>query len=267
MNPLLTKFKALEDNVERALIPFLVIGDPDYKTSLDLLKAVAKEADMLELGFAFSDPIADGKTVQQADQRALKAGMTTEKNFELIKELRKETDIPINLLVYANLIYQQGIGKFFRLAQQAKVDSVLIADVPPEESNEFEIRARKHKIQLIFMVSPLTNKERLQKIENKTTGFIYYVARLGVTGAQEDLKARSLKHLKEIKHIIRKPICVGFGISNKDHVRAVVEAGADGVIVGSALIKIIEQNLNKKEELIQQSVAFVKELKEATRYV
>lgn len=260
------KFEELKRNNEGALIPFVVIGDPDYETSLEIVKSLVKSgADILELGLAFSDPIADGPTIQLADKRVLDKKINTDRVFDFIKEVRKFTDIPIGLLVYYNLVYQRGIEKFYIDANNAGVDSILIADMPIEEAEQVVRISEENQIGQIFIVSPLTSKERLVEIAKKGRGFIYVVSRLGVTGARDDMQQGTIELLKRIRPHTNLKLCVGFGISKPEHVKAVLNAGADGAITGSAIVKIIENNLGNKEKMLQEICNFIKEMKEATK--
>lgn len=260
-------FNQLKKNKEKALVPFVVVGDPDYNTSLKIVKTLIDSgADILELGIPFSDPIADGPTIQGADIRALNKKINTDKIFSFIKQLRKHNNkIPIGLLVYANLILQRGISKFYADAAKAGIDSVLVADLPIEEADEYIKAARKHKIDTVFIVSPLTSNERLKKIVAKTRGFVYVVSRLGVTGARADLQEGTLKLLRSIRPKTKLPLCVGFGISKPEHVKAVLKAGADGAIVGSAVVKIIEKNLRNKKAMLKKIENYVRLMKTATK--
>jgi tryptophan synthase alpha chain len=259
-------FNQLKKRKEKALVPFTVIGDPNYKTSLQIVKAMVKGgADILELGLAFSDPIADGPTIQSADVRALSHKINTDRVFNFIKEVRKFTKIPIGLLVYYNLIYQRGINRFYKNAKLAGVDSVLVADMPVEEYDEIVKAARKNKVDTVFIVSPLTNNKRLKKILRKTRGFVYVVSRLGVTGARSDLQKSTLDLIRRIRPYTKLPLCVGFGISKPEHVKNVLNAGADGAIVGSAVVKIIEKNLKNKNKMLKEIENYVKKMKEATK--
>jgi tryptophan synthase alpha chain len=259
-------FKDLKNKNEGALIPFTVVGDPDYDTSLKIVKTLIDSgADILELGIPFSDPIADGPTVQAADIRALKNGMNTDKVFEFIKQVRKYNNkIPIGLLVYGNLIFQRGINKFYHDAAQAGINSVLIADAPVEEADEYVKAARKHKVDTVFIASPLTSNERLKKINKKTKGFIYVVSRLGVTGARASLESSTLSLIKRIRPFTKQPLCVGFGISKPEHVKAVIKAGADGAIVGSAIINLIAKNVGNKKKMLHNIGNYVRSMKNAT---
>ncbi len=258
-------FTELKKKKEKALVPFIVIGDPDYETSMQIAKTIVESgADILELGFPFSDPIADGPTIQAADVRALNKGANTNICFKFIKELRTFTDVPIGLLVYYNLIYQRGIDKFFEDCNLAGVTSVLAADVPMEESAPITGSARKNNIDTVFIVSPLTKGERLQKILKESSGFVYIVSRLGVTGAKDDLQTSTLNLIKRIRKETDLPLCVGFGISKPEHIKSVLDAGADGAIVGSAVVKIIEKNLNNKKNLLNELSTYIKSLKDST---
>ncbi len=266
MNRYKKTFNRLKRKKEKALIPFVVVGDPNYKISLEIVKRIIKSgADILELGFVFSEPIADGPTIQTAGVRALKAGVNTDKNFDFIKQIRKfNKDIPIGILIYANLIYQRGIDRFYRDAAKAEIDSVLVADLPIEEAGEYIKAARKNKVNTVFIVSPLTSNERLKKITKKVRGFVYVVSRLGVTGAREDLEEGTLKLLRRIRPKTKLPLCVGFGISKPEHVKAVCKAGADGAIVGSAIVKIIEKNLKNRSLMLKKIENYIKSMKEST---
>ena len=259
-------FNELKNKNEGALVAFTVIGDPDYETSLDIIKKIIDSgADILELGLPFSDPIADGPTIQAADIRALSKGMNTDKVFEFVKELREYTDVPIGFLCYYNLIYQRGIGKFYSDCKNYGINSVLIADVPVEESSEILNHARNNNIETVFMVTPLTNNDRIKKIASNTTGFIYVVSRLGVTGVRDSLEESTLDLIKRIKKFTDMPLCVGFGISNPKHVKSVIKGGANGAIVGSAIIELIAKNINNKEKMLNDIGAYIKTMKDATR--
>jgi len=254
------KFKEL--NGKKALIPFTVLGDPDVSTSVAVIKAMVDGgADILELGFPFSDPIADGPTIQSADIRSLDSGFNTDKGFEILEKVRGFTDVPIGLLVYYNIVLQYGVEKFYSKCKEIGVNGVLIADMPVEESDEIVKTASSNDLETIFIVSPLTTDERVKKISAKTTGFIYVIARLGVTGARDDMESGTLELLKRIRPLTDVPLCVGFGISKKEHVQAVYDAGADGAIVGSAIVKVIEKNLSDKKRMVTEINKYVKSLK------
>ncbi|MDP3724943.1 MAG: tryptophan synthase subunit alpha [Nanoarchaeota archaeon] len=250
-------FEKIRKEKRIAFMPFLVGGDPNPEKGLEILKEVAKYSDGLELGLPFSDPVADGPTVQAADTRALKAGVTPDKVFEIVKQLRKETDIPITFLVYANLVYQRGIEKFYKDAKIAGVDGVLVPDVPLEESGQFVQAAKHADIRPIFLITPATNKERRKKILREAEGFIYIVSVLGVTGARAEVEPRTIQLVKNLKQETDLPLVVGFGISTPEHVKTLRMAGADGAIVGSALIKYMEPYYKTPKELQKKLKAYL----------
>ena len=259
-------FENLKSKKEGALVCFIVIGDSDYETSLEIAKTLVNAgADILELGLPFSDPIADGPSIQAADVRALNNGMNTDKVFEYIKELRKFTDVPIGLLSYYNLIYQYGMQKFYEKGFITGVNSILVADMPIEESDSAVAHSEKNKIDTTFMISPITDNKRIKEITDKVTGFIYAVSRLGITGARQDLEKSTLNFIRRIRQFTNKPICVGFGISRPQHVRDIIKAGADGAIVGSAIVDIIARNLQNKDKMLKEIKIYVNQLKSATR--
>jgi tryptophan synthase alpha chain len=247
-----------------AVIPFFVIGDPDYKTSLSIVKtAIDAGADILELGIPFSDPIADGPTIQKADIRSLNSGMTVKKALKFIKEVKKHKDIPIGLLMYYNLIYQYGTEKFFKDFHQAGVNSVLVADLSIDDADEVVAPARKAGLDTVFMVTPNTQRQRLKVITSKTTGFIYAVSLLGVTGSREKLSGSVKGLVSGIKKETNVPVCVGFGISKPEHAAEVAKAGADGVIIGSKIVGIIEDNLKNKKKCLSEISKFIASVKSA----
>ena len=259
-------FERTKVKKEGSFIPFVVAGDPDFETSLKIVKVfVENGADALEIGFPFSDPVADGPTVQLADIRALKAGMTTERGFEFIRRIREFTDIPIGVLTYYNLIYKMGLDKFYEMAKDNGANAILAADLPPEESGDAVKAARKNNVQQIFMVAQTTSNERLQEITKLCSGFLYVVAVMGITGARSEIKTTTVELIRRIKSHSDIPISVGFGISKPEHVKEVISAGADGAIVASAILNIITENLENKEEMLQKVGKFCAELKEATK--
>ncbi len=259
-------FKRTKAKNEGAFIPFVVAGNPDFETSLEIVKIfVENGADALEIGFPFSDPVADGPTVQLADIRALKAGMTAEKGFEFIRRVREFTDIPIGVLTYYNLIYKMDLDKFYKMAKDNGANAILAADLPPEEANNAIEAAQKNDVQQIFMAAQTTSNERLQEITKICSGFLYVVAVMGTTGARAELKNSTVELIERVKGACDIPISVGFGISNPEQVKEVIKSGADGAIVASAILNIITENLENKEEMLQKIGKFCRELKEATK--
>lgn len=258
-------YKQLFSELNRAaLIPFFVIGDPDSKTSLEIVKtAIDAGADILELGIPFSDPIADGPTIQKADIRAMKSGMTVAKALEFIRKLKEYKDIPIGLLMYYNLIYQYNTEKFFTDFHKAGVNSILVADLSIDDADEITGPAKKAGLDTVFMVTPNTDIDRMKTITSKTTGFIYTVSILGVTGSRDRLSESIQGLIAKLKSLTNVPVCVGFGISKPEHAAAVVSTGADGVIIGSKLIQIIEHNLQNKNKMLAEISTFLKDIKAA----
>jgi tryptophan synthase alpha chain len=241
MNNFSKAFARVRAEKRAAFMPFLVAGDPDVEKSLAAIRLVSKHADMLELGFPYSDPLADGPTIQAADQRALRSGMTTDKVFELVEQTRAFTDVPITVLVYANLVYQQGIKRFYERAKEAGIDGVLVPDVPLEEAKPFVAAARTYGIDPIFLVAQTTTSERLEKILKRARGYLYLVSVLGVTGKREVFSRQTVDFIRRVRKETTLPLAVGFGISTRKQAKEFAKAGADGVIVGSALVDLLQK--------------------------
>jgi len=257
-------FSELKEQNRTALIPFFVVGDPDFDTSLDIVKkAVDSGADILELGIPFSDPIADGPTIQKADIRAMSGGMNMAKALDFIRNVKDYRDIPIGLLMYYNLIYQYGTEKFFSDFHRAGVNSVLVADLSIDDADEIVGPAVSAGLDTVFMVTPNTNPERMKLIASRTTGFVYTVSVLGVTGSREELSGTVEGLVGKLKALTSVPVCVGFGISSPEHAATVAQAGADGVIIGSKIVGFIESNLGDKEKILAEISAFLAEVKKA----
>jgi tryptophan synthase alpha chain len=255
-------FGELAKQKRAALIPFFVIGDPDFDRSLSIVKtAIDAGADILELGIAFSDPIADGPTIQKADIRALKSGINVQKALEFIRKVKEYKDIPIGLLMYYNLIYQYGTEKFFSDFHRAGVNSVLVADLSIDDADEIIPAAASTGLDTVFMVTPNTDTDRTKLIASKTTGFIYTVSLLGVTGSREKISDAVTGLVGKLKKLTSVPVCVGFGISKPEHAATIAKAGADGVIIGSKIVELIETNLGNKEKMLAEISTFLKEVK------
>jgi len=247
-----------------ALIPFFVVGDPDFDTSLAVVKAaIDAGADILELGIPFSDPIADGPTIQKADIRAMKNGMNVAGALEFIRQIKEYKDIPIGLLMYYNLIYQYGTEKFFDDFHRAGVNSVLVADLSIDDSDEIISPAVSAGLDTVFMITPNTEPERMKLIASRTTGFIYAVSVLGVTGSRDQLSGTIEGLIGGLKKLTSVPICVGFGISKPEHAVAVSQAGADGIIIGSKVVSLIESNLGDMDKMVGDISAFLVQVKNA----
>jgi tryptophan synthase alpha chain len=262
-------YKQVFSELDRAaLVPFFVIGDPDFDTSLEIVKtAIDSGADILELGIPFSDPIADGPTIQKADIRARNSGINIAKAAKFIEQVKAYTDIPIGLLMYYNLVYQYGTEKFFRDFHKAGVNSVLVADLSIDDADEIVPAAGSAGLDTVFMVTPNTDTERMKLIASKTTGFIYTVSVLGVTGSREKLSDTVEGLVGRLKKLTTVPVCVGFGVSKPEHAAAIAAAGADGVIIGSKIVSIIEQNLGSKKKMLNEISAFLSGVKNAIERV
>lgn len=257
-------FADLAEVKRAALIPFFVIGDPDFDTSLAIVKtAIDAGADILELGIPFSDPIADGPTIQKADIRARNSGMSVAKALEFVRKVKDYKDIPIGLLMYYNLIYQYGTKKFFSDFHKAGTNSVLVADLSIDDADEIIGPAVSAGLDTVFMVTPNTDTERMKRIASKTTGFIYTVSLFGVTGSRETVSDMVEGLVRKLKKITTVPICVGFGISKPEHAVEVAKAGADGVIIGSKIVQLIEENLGNKKKCLSEISTFISEVRKA----
>ncbi len=258
---------ALRERSEGAFMPFLVLSDPDAHTSLALTDALVEAgADLLEFGFAFSDPPADGPVVQAADLRALESGATTRGNFALLAQIRRRhPDVPVALLVYANLVFQYGVDAFYARCAAVGVDAVLVADVPLEESAAFVAAASTHGVAPVFIGSELSTEQRLKETNNVGRGYLYSVAKLGTTGEASEVSDALGATLARFREHVELPLLAGFGISTPDHVRAVLAAGADGVICGSAIVRRIAANLDDREAMVREVRDFARSMKDATR--
>jgi len=261
-------FKRLQANKEGAFVPFVTLGDPTPELSLKIIDAlVAGGADALELGIPFSDPLADGPTIQNATLRAFASGTTTAHCFEILATVRsKYPELPIGLLMYANLVFTNGVNAFYARCAEVGVDSVLVADVPVEESAPFRQAALRHGIAPIFICPPNASDDLLREIASHGRGYTYLLSRAGVTGAENRASSLPLQHLiNKLGEYNAAPPLQGFGISEPAQVKEAIGAGAAGAISGSAIVKIIEQYHSQPEEMLAKLTAFVSSLKAATR--
>jgi tryptophan synthase alpha chain len=241
------RFVQLESNKKKAFIPFTMLGWPNKDTCLKTIKTMIESgATALELGIAFSDPIADGPIIQQAAMETIASGFNTEDAFDLIAQVRSLGEsIPIGLLVYYNMVLKYGTEAFYAKAKQAGVDGILIVDLPPEEAQAVSAIAKQNQLAQIFIVSPLTTEKRLELILRQSTGFLYVVSRLGITGTHEDFDQKLKDLLSTVKKSTTLPLLVGFGISTPEHARAMISLGADGVITGSKVIDLVRSSDTK----------------------
>jgi tryptophan synthase alpha chain len=247
-----------------AFIGFTVAGDPDKETCIRAAMALIDGGtDILELGIPFSDPVADGPTIQKADERALAAGTKVDTVFEIVQKLRKNTDVPIVFLAYYNMVYHRGIERFYQEAQEAGVDGILIADMPVEESGDVYETALRYGIDPIFLVTQTTSDERIKRIAARAHGYLYLVAVLGVTGVRDTVSSGAIDLLQRVRKYTAIPLALGFGISAPEHVKICTAAGADGVIVGSAIVDIVEKNLSNPDNMVKDLKDYVARMRKA----
>jgi tryptophan synthase alpha chain len=258
------RFAALRARGERALIPFVTAGDPDLATSQLLVLALARAgADLIEIGIPFSDPLAEGPTVQRASERALRSGASLRRVLELVKTLRPQIDVPLVLMGYANPILAMGERNFAEAAREVGVDGVIVVDLPPDEDEVLYPALADVGVDGILLAAPTTRPERLALLARKTRGFLYYVSLTGVTGARSELARGVEEAVRSVRAISDVPVCVGFGVSTPEHARDIGRF-ADGVVVGSALIDAI-QRAGAGPAAIEAAADFVKQLKSALR--
>ena len=259
------KFTALESQNEKALIAYIMAGFPNEKSTITTVKGLVKGGvDIIELGFPFSDPLADGPVIQNASTISLQKGTNIAKFFSLVRKIRKETNIPLVLMTYTNILYNKGYSKFIAEAKRAGIDGFILPDMSIEESSEY-LQTAKNNVDTIFLISPNTSKKRIDKISKATSGFLYLVAVYGTTGVKTGIKSYTINAIKNVKKQTKGkiPIGVGFGISTPEDVKKYIKAGADAVIVGSAYLKLIEKTPQNKLE--SKITAFTKSLKKQTK--
>lgn len=266
MSRIQNKFSELESAGQRALVTYVMAGYPNHKDTLSAVRGLIQGgADIIELGFPFSDPLADGPVIQHASTISLEKGTKMAQFLNLVRQIRAESQIPLALMTYTNILYHKGYDKFFKLAKDAGLDGIITPDMTVEESKEYLKAAKKHKLDTIFLVSPNTSPSRLQEIVKQTSGFLYLVSVFGTTGVQNKIQKYTIDALKNTKKIARGkvPVGIGFGISTPQDIKDYIKSGADAVIVGSALIKLIEKTPSNK---IQSTITvFTRQLKAATK--
>ena len=245
----------------KAFIAFITCGDPDLDTTKEVVRqAVEAGADLIELGIPFSDPVAEGPVIQEANVRALAGGVTTDKIFDMVRELRRDVDVPMVFMTYANVVYSYGAEKFIRTCSEIGIDGLILPDVPYEEKQEFGPLCRQYGLDLVSLVAP-TSKDRIARIAADAEGFLYIVSSLGVTGTRTEITT----DLPEIVRVVRDnteiPCAIGFGISTPEQARQMA-AISDGAIVGSAIIKLLAEH---GSEAAQPVAAYVKSMKDAIR--
>ncbi len=259
MNRINRKFAQLKKQGKKAFIAFITAGDPNLKVTEELVLAFEKAGvDIVELGVPFSDPMADGPVIQASSQRALDGKTSLSKIFDRVRRIRQKSDIPIVLMTYYNPIFHFGESQAVQAAAKAGVDGFIIPDLPCEEAAVLRKAAAGKNIATIFFIAPTTALVRVKPIADASTGFIYYVSLTGVTGAKQNLLKRAAAGIRRVRRMTNKPVCAGFGISTPEQVRAFGRV-ADGVIVGSAIVKVIEKNTGQRG-LVKNVVRFVRNL-------
>jgi len=239
MSRITDKFKQLKSERKTALIPYIMAGDPTLQATKKYVLDLEKSgADIIELGVPFSDPLADGPTIQRAAERSLNHGTTLSKVIGLVQEIRKKSEIPLVLMTYYNPVFKYGVELFIKRAVRAGIDGVIIPDLIPDEATDFIRIAKQHELDTIFLLAPTSTRERINKVVASASGFVYFVSITGITGAKLSVGKQMKSTLNSVRKITNKPVAVGFGISSPEEA-AIVAKLADGVIIGSAIVKLI----------------------------
>ena len=266
MSKIKNKFLELKSKNQKALIAYIVAGYPNENGTLSAIRGLTKGgADIIELGLPFSDPLADGPIIQNASHVAIVKGMNLARFISLVKKIRKETDLPLVLMTYTNLLHRHGYDRFISLTKKAGIDGFILPDMPVEEAKEYLKAVRKNKADAIFLISPNTSKARIKKIVKACSGFLYLVSVYGTTGKQHEIQQYTIDAIKNTKKIVngKIPVGVGFGVSNQRQARFIIKCGADAVIVGSAFLRLIGGLPQQKIE--SAAAAFTRNLKVATK--
>lgn len=266
MSKIQNKFKKLSSQKEKGLIAYIMLGYPNLKDSISAIHGLVKGgADIIEIGIPFSDPIADGPIIQNASNVSLKNKITIEKLFRVIKKISMDSEVPLVLMTYANILFKKGYGNFMNAAKKAGISGLILPDMSVEESNNYLNAAKQNNMDTIFLISPNTTNKRIKKIANKSSGFLYLVSVYGTTGVHSKIQKYSLEAIKKTKKIIngKIPLGVGFGISNAKDARKVLASGADAIIVGSAFLKLIEKT--PPNQIESKIASFTKSLKQVTK--
>ena len=266
MSRIKNKFLELKKKKEKALIAYIMVGYPNEKTTMSAIKGLVKGGvDIIELGFPFSDPIADGPVIQNASTISLNNGTKIDKFFQIIKKIRKETEIPLILMTYTNILYRKGFDQFMKKAKSFGIDGFILPDMAIEESESYLKAARKNKLDTIFLISPNTSTERIKKILKVTTGFLYLVSMYGTTGMRTKIQKYTIDAIRKTNKIVNKkiPVGIGFGVNTPKEAKKFLTLGADAVIVGSAFLRLIEKTPSGKVE--SKIASFAKSLKNTTK--
>jgi len=264
LNRIEQTFDCLKQSKQKAFIAFITAGDPDIKTTRQLVVALERcGADIIELGVPFSDPLADGPVIQQASMRALKKGTDLGKILDMVRGLRRTVQVPLVLMTYYNPVLQYGLKKFALDASSCGVDGIIVPDLPPEEADEFTAPLLKKGLDPIFLLAPTSTPKRIKMVAGQSKGFIYYVSLTGITGPRDTLPPQIHRNVRLIKRYTDLPVCVGFGISRPEQARALARS-ADGIIVGSAIVKELEKNSGSNLG-VKKTVDFVSRLVKAVK--
>jgi len=243
-------FDNLRRQGKKAFIPYIMAGDPDLEKTREIVLLFERiGADIVELGIPFTDPLADGPTIQRASERGLAKGVTLTRVLDFTKELRKDTDIPVVFMTYYNPLFKYGEERFVRDAVLSGVDGLIVPDLPPEEAGELIRFSRKAGLATIFLLAPTSTEDRIKKVAKASKGFIYYVSITGITGSRLNIDESLFNSIKRIKEMTDKPLCVGFGVSNPEEASRMA-AIADGVIVGSAIVRRLEESPDSLEDFV-----------------
>jgi tryptophan synthase alpha chain len=268
MSDIAEVFRKLKAHGEGVLIGYVTGGDPKPEFTPMIAEALIKGGvDILELGIPFSDPIADGPTIQAASMHALQAGTTPQMVLGMAGEVKKEHGVPVVVLTYFNPIFRMGVERFFRLTRSFSVDGIVVPDLPVEEAEAYREAAKSCGVDTIFLAAPSTSNERLHKIVECTSGFLYVVSHFGVTGVREDLEDSTVQLIQQFLPYTaeRIPLAVGFGVSKPSHAKSIIRAGADGVIVGSAFVNIVRKHQSDLGRMLNELEALAHKLKEAAK--
>ncbi|MBU0570478.1 MAG: tryptophan synthase subunit alpha [Candidatus Omnitrophica bacterium] len=267
MNRIDQAFKRLREEGKKAFIPYVTAGDPDMAVSKEIIGAIADAgADIIEIGIPFSDPLADGPTIQRAGDRSLSGGCSVKKIMNMVKELRGSICVPFVFMTYFNVILSYGIERFVADSLKYGADGVIVPDLPLEEAGMLIKEGAKQDFSVILLSAPTTPIDRFKKIAARSRGFVYYVSLTGVTGARKTFSDKISDNVKKFKKVTSMPVCVGFGISKPRHAAEMAQF-ADGVIVGSAIINVIEKNMGSKKKMIKDVGKFTKSIARAVHGV
>ena len=266
MSRIAATFRKLKKEKKKAFIAFLMGGDPNLKMTESLIYELEKQGvDMIEIGVPFSDPIADGPTIQRAGQRALRNGVSLRAILSLVKKVRKKSDIPLLIMSYYNPVFKFGLKNFLKQAKASGLDGLIIPDLIPEEGKELIRLSGQEGLNLVFFIAPTSTRERIRQTNFKSRGFIYCISLLGVTGERKEVSGEVKSFLYQIRRQLKIPLAVGFGISTPEQARAVAKLpGVSGVIVGSAIVKKMEKSFNKKN-CVKEAGNFVASLVQAVK--